>query len=131
MVATKRRHLIHMTSEGKLEVDIEVLPAEPRRSYGELFSSQLSVLDTIQALQEDTQKGFSLLDFTNEPVKLLPLHLADVFLNPTAAENQQLFDFQSTNIQFQSMNHYPTKLKKPSFDLNIYLCFDILVRHVC
>lgn len=79
MVATKSRHLIHMTSEGKLEVDMEVLPAEPRRSYGELFSSQLSVLDTIQALQEDTQKGFSHLDSTNEPVKLLPLHLADVF----------------------------------------------------
>lgn len=73
-----------MTSEVKLEVDMEVLPAELRRSYVELFSSQLSVLDTIQALQEDTQKGFAHLDFTTEPVKLLPLHSqADIFiLNP-------------------------------------------------
>lgn len=74
-----------MTSEVKLEVDMEVLPAEPRRSYGELFSSQLSVLDTIQALQEDTQKGFAHLDFITEPVTLLPFHIqADVFLNPSS-----------------------------------------------
>ncbi len=38
-----------MTSEDDLEVDMEVLPAEPRRSCGELFFSQLSVPDTIQA----------------------------------------------------------------------------------
>lgn len=48
-VETKSRHLVHMTSEVDLEVDMEVLPAEPRRSCGELFFSQLSVPDTIQA----------------------------------------------------------------------------------
>ena len=48
-VETKSRHLIHMTSEVDLEVDVEVLPAEPRQSCGELFLSQLSVPDTIQA----------------------------------------------------------------------------------
>lgn len=40
-----------MTSEVEPEVDMEVLPAEPRRSCGELFLSQLSVPDTIQACQ--------------------------------------------------------------------------------
>lgn len=48
-VETKSRHLVHMTSEVDLEVDLEVLPAEPRRACGELFLSQLSVPDTIQA----------------------------------------------------------------------------------
>lgn len=38
-----------MTSEVKLEVDMELLPAELRQSYGELFVSPLSVLDTMQA----------------------------------------------------------------------------------
>lgn len=38
-----------MTSEVDLEVNMEVLPAEPRRPRGELFLSQLSVADTIQA----------------------------------------------------------------------------------
>lgn len=72
-----------MTSEVKLEVNMEVLPAEPRRSYGEPFSSQLRVFDTIQALQEDTRKRFVQLDFSAEPVKLLPLNSqADIFLNP-------------------------------------------------
>ena len=31
-VETKSRHLVHMTSEVDLEVDLEVLPAEPRRA---------------------------------------------------------------------------------------------------
>lgn len=48
-IETKSRHLVHMTSEVDLEVDREVLPAEPRRSCGELFLSQLSVPVTIQA----------------------------------------------------------------------------------
>lgn len=42
-VETKSRHLIHMT------LDMAVLPAEPRRSCGELFLSQLSLSVTIQA----------------------------------------------------------------------------------
>lgn len=37
-----------MTSEVDLEVDMEGLPAEPRRSCGELFPSPLNVPDTIQ-----------------------------------------------------------------------------------
>lgn len=36
-VEIKSRHLVHMTSEDDLEVDMEVLPAEPRRSCGELL----------------------------------------------------------------------------------------------
>lgn len=55
-VATKSRHPIHMTSEVTLEVDVGVLPAEPRCSYGELFSSQLSVLDTMQACEKTRRK---------------------------------------------------------------------------
>lgn len=47
-VETKSRHLIHMTSEVDLEVDMEGLPAEPRRSCGEMFLSQLNVPETIQ-----------------------------------------------------------------------------------
>lgn len=50
-VEMKSRHLVHMTSEDDLEVDMEVLPAEPRRSCGEPFLSQLSVFDTIQACE--------------------------------------------------------------------------------
>lgn len=42
-----------MMSEVKLEVDMEVPPAEPRRSYAELFLSQLSVLSHT-GLQENT-----------------------------------------------------------------------------
>lgn len=61
-VETKSRHLVHMTSEVDLEVDTEVLPAEPRRSCGELFFSQLSVPDTIQACKIDTERGFVHLD---------------------------------------------------------------------
>lgn len=45
-----------MTSEVELEVDMEVLPAEPRRSYGELFLSQLSVPDTIQTCKRKHRK---------------------------------------------------------------------------
>lgn len=55
-VATKSRHPIHMTSEVKREVDMAVLPAEPRRSYGELSLSQLGVLDTIQACEKTGRK---------------------------------------------------------------------------
>lgn len=42
-VEIKSRHLVHMTSEDDLEVDMEVLPAEPRRSCGELFICHSSV----------------------------------------------------------------------------------------
>lgn len=66
-VETKSRHLIHMTSEVELEVDMEVLPAEPRRSYGELFLSQLSVPDTIQACKQKHRKGlFTWMPYLNE-----------------------------------------------------------------
>lgn len=60
-VETKSRHLVHMTSEVDLEVNTAALPAESRRSCGELFSSQLSVPNTIQALQKE-QRGFVHLD---------------------------------------------------------------------
>lgn len=52
----KSKHLVHMTSEVDLEVDAEVLPAEPRRSCGEPFLSQLSVSDTIQACKCHTER---------------------------------------------------------------------------
>jgi len=72
-VETKSRHLIHMTSEVDLEVNMEVLPAEPRRSCGELFLSQLSVPDTIQACQKKThthtQIGFAHLDAISKQEK--------------------------------------------------------------
>ena len=60
-VEMKSRHLAHMTSEFDLEVRVEVLPAEPRQSCGELFLSQLSVPDTIQACKAThTHKSCSL-----------------------------------------------------------------------
>lgn len=46
-VQMKSRHLVHMTSEIDLEVNMAALPAEPRRSRGELFLSQLSALEPI------------------------------------------------------------------------------------
>lgn len=45
----KSRHLTHMTSDLDLEVDEEVLPAEPRLLCAELLLSQLGVSNTIQA----------------------------------------------------------------------------------
>lgn len=59
-----------MTSEVDLEVNMEVLPAEPRRSCGELFFSQLSVSDTIQACKIDTQRGCVHLDAIPKQVKM-------------------------------------------------------------
>lgn len=59
-VETKSRHRIHMASEVDLEVDMEALPAEPRRSCDELFLSQLSVPDTIQPANQQTDRICSL-----------------------------------------------------------------------
>lgn len=51
----KSRHLAHMTSEVDLEVNKAALPAEPRRSRGEPFPSQLSASDTIQTCKRGRQ----------------------------------------------------------------------------
>lgn len=59
-VQRKSRRVVHMMSEFDLEVDVEALPAEPRHSGEELFLSQLSVTDTIQACRGGTQRARSL-----------------------------------------------------------------------
>lgn len=66
----KIRHLAHMASDFDLEADIEVLPAEPRRSSAELFLSQLNIPDTIQACRL-TQRRFAQLDVISKHKNML------------------------------------------------------------
>ena len=69
-----------MTSEGDLGVDMGVVPAEPRRSCAELFLSQLSVADTIQACRgTHREEGLTVVPHPNQFKCFIPICITVFF----------------------------------------------------